>query len=957
LAGNEGKRVSAVVPSVGEPGPLSRLLQELADAPGEDLLAAWRDELKPGDRLDRFEIRREIGRGGFGVVYEAYDHELGRGVAIKTLRPGRARHDFASGWIKKEAEAVAKLSHPTIVTLHDVCNCASGPYLVMELLCGKTLAERIAEGPVPPAEALRMAEEMARGLAHAHQRGVLHRDLKPANVFLCDDGSVKLLDFGLAHLLGQEGTGNGGTPAFMAPELWNGESATPACDVFALGVVLHGMVTGKLPSPVVGERGVFAVAPLPRSPVSRALHGLLCSCLSSDATRRPANGLVVLRRVEEVRRALGRAREARRLRLAIGAIGIASLVTIALGLAWQRNEVSGASLPVIVADVENATGDPELDGLSGLLATSLEQSRRLAVVPRRRVLEIARAIGETGISRVDESRGREVGRRIGARALLLPAVHRSADAYTVDVRAIDPVSGRELFRASDEGPGKASLPGLVDRASVRARGALHESGDDVRSTQVQVGSSVTSSLGAYDQYFRGQQSLADGRDGEALAAFQRAVAIDPTFAMAHLSAAIVLEGSDPDGSRASIAEAVRHMDRAPARERLLIQAWNAALQFRTEEALPYLEEVRRRWPDDPDGWFLAGQWLARQRGDWARALPYLERAASLDPRRTPEVVRAQLLSGRMDEALRTATRFAEERPGAPSLVLLTLTRSHRGEAREAAEVARRALRAGAPLQEPILHALIRVGSLDEAEAAARTWSDPGREDVNRRDAYVSLAVVRAVQGRMTESLAVLDEAATALDDGYPSPYLLWARSFLLGGTRDSDGIYQAAKAQQRAGFLGATCASMLLADLGDTERAEELARGAERTPCARISRAVTAWHRGDRAAAITDLQAIDLGTDRYYLARALLDVGRQEEAASTFRSYYLRQTGWLPFFGWSYPRSLLLEAGARERMGQLEEARRLVDDLLVLWARADPDLPFLAEARSMRARLKAAAAK
>ncbi len=205
MAGNDEQRDSAVVSSVGDPGPLSRLLQELADSPGEDLLAAWKDELKPGDRLDRFEIRGAVGRGGFGVVYEAFDQELGREVAIKTLRPGRARHDFTAGWIKKEAEAVARLSHAGIVTLFDVCNCASGPYLVMELLRGQTLAQRIAEGSLPVNEALRIAEEIAKALAHAHQRGVLHRDLKPANVFLCEDGRVKLLDFGLAHLLGTGG--------------------------------------------------------------------------------------------------------------------------------------------------------------------------------------------------------------------------------------------------------------------------------------------------------------------------------------------------------------------------------------------------------------------------------------------------------------------------------------------------------------------------------------------------------------------------------------------------------------------------------------------------------------------------------------------------------------------------------------------------------------------------------
>ena len=145
-------------------------------------------------------------------MYEAFDPELGRTVALKALKPGRTKHQLSEDWIKKEAEAVAKLDHPAIVTIFDVGTCPAGAYLVMELLRGETLARRIENGPLPVDEALRIAEQMAEGLAHAHSRGVLHRDLKPANVFVCEDGRVKLLDFGLAHLLGNGWLGQRGNP-------------------------------------------------------------------------------------------------------------------------------------------------------------------------------------------------------------------------------------------------------------------------------------------------------------------------------------------------------------------------------------------------------------------------------------------------------------------------------------------------------------------------------------------------------------------------------------------------------------------------------------------------------------------------------------------------------------------------------------------------------------------------
>jgi tetratricopeptide (TPR) repeat protein len=955
LAGNDEQRDSAVASSAGDPGPLSRLLQELADAPGGDALETWKSELRAGDRVGRFEIRREVGRGGFGAVYEALDTELNRVVAVKALRLSRPRRELSADWIKKEAEAVARLDHPCIVTLFDVGTCPSGPYLVMELLRGRTLAQRIADGPIPLDEALRIAEEMAKGLAHAHQRGVLHRDLKPANTFLCDDGRVKLLDFGLAHLLGTEGESSGGTPAYMAPEQWTGASGTAASDVFAMGVLLYRMFTGALPfSEADGTRDATATTeapPLPRSAGPRPLRELVARCLSLDPAKRPADGTAVLEVLTEARRAFERRKAIRGIRRAASALLLVGLAVLASFITWRRGEPPRPAIPVVVADFENTTGDPVLDALSGLLITSLQQSRRLAVLPRGRALEIARASRGGEVSRVDEATGREVARRTSTRTLMLPTVRKFGDTYVVELQGVEPGGDRVLFAVEERGQGKASLPDLVDRLSDRAREALHERAEEVERSQVHVGRAVTSDLGAYDQYFRGQQLLGEGKDGEALAAFRRAVEIEPEFALAHLAAAAVLEGSDPDGSRLAIAAAVRHMDRVPEKDRLLIQAWNAALQYRTEDALPYLEEVQRRWPEDPDGWTLAGHWIATHRGDWTRALPLLERGASLDAARTPSVIRAQLLSHRLDDALRTALRFVEERPGIPSLVLLTLVHSHRGETEKAAEAARRALQMGASLQEPILHALIRAGALDEAETAARAWSAPSREEIHRRDAYVSRAVIRAVEGRQREALAIVDETAADLDGGKPAPYTLWVRSFLLGGGKDADGIYRAAKAQQKAGFLGATCASMLLADLGDAGRAEELARGAERTPCARISRAVTAWRRGDRQAAITDLQGVDLGTDRYYLARALLDSGRDEEAAIAFRDYYTQQTGWMPFFAWSYPQSLYLEASARERLGEVGEARRLLRALLDLWKRADPATPHLQDARSLAARL------
>ena len=318
MAGSDEQRDSAAGSSAGEPGAISRLLVEIFQIPEGDLASSWREPLKPGDAVGRYEIRREIGRGGFGAVYEAFDPELGRTVALKALKPGRTKHQFSEEWIKKEAEAVAKLDHPAIVTIFDVGTCPAGAYLVMELLRGETLARRIEKGPLPVDEALRIAEQMAEGLAHAHSRGVLHRDLKPANVFVCEDGRVKLLDFGLAHLLGTEGSSGAGTPAYMAPEQAAGTTVDERADVWAAGMVLGEMLTGKRPvertpspppGPAVPEDGtelMWGSPPTDSQPstvsrsklggVPRAIGKAIAASVSDDPEARPRNGAAWLAR-------------------------------------------------------------------------------------------------------------------------------------------------------------------------------------------------------------------------------------------------------------------------------------------------------------------------------------------------------------------------------------------------------------------------------------------------------------------------------------------------------------------------------------------------------------------------------------------------------------------------------------------------------------------------------------
>jgi eukaryotic-like serine/threonine-protein kinase len=227
----------------------------------------------PPDSFGDYEILSELGRGGMGVVYKARQKSLDRVVAIKMMREARLSSDSDRGRFLAEAESVAKLKHPNIVTVFDVSHQNGLPYIVMEYVEGRNLAQRLAEGPLPPREAARLVADVARAVHHAHERGILHRDLKPANILISSEfrvpgsesghskletrnSELKVTDFGLAkpltgppvrHWRTQTGA-IVGTPGYMAPEqAASRKDLTPATDVYALGAILYECLTGRPP--------------------------------------------------------------------------------------------------------------------------------------------------------------------------------------------------------------------------------------------------------------------------------------------------------------------------------------------------------------------------------------------------------------------------------------------------------------------------------------------------------------------------------------------------------------------------------------------------------------------------------------------------------------------------------------------------------------------------------------
>jgi eukaryotic-like serine/threonine-protein kinase len=492
-------------------GAISSLLAEIAAAP----LREPPFVLAPGSRVGRYEVIRSVARGGFGAVYEAHDLSLNRLVALKLLHRTRA----ADGDAAREGEAAARLAHPNIAVLFDAGVAEDGaPFLVYERLHGETVEERLERGPVPVREALEIAESIARALAHAHHAGVVHRDLKPSNVFLTADGEVKVLDFGIALLLGR-GASPAGTPAYMAPEQRRGAAEDARTDLYALGLLVVEMVTGAPDTPLA------RVPPSVRRP--------LASLLAEDPAARPRSAGAALAQIEAARRPLS----SRRVRLAAALALLAAIAAAVGALGVREGPRSRAPVPAAplasIAVLPFADLSPGKDhdyfaqGLADEILTALTHVDGLRVAGRTSsfafhgkdvtVEQIGRALH---VAAVLEGSVRAEGQRVRVVANIVNA----ADGYHLWSETYD----RELtdvFAVQDE-IARAVVAALAVKGADRA-----PSTEAYRTRDPEV----------HAQYLLGRLFWNRQDDkGRAVQAFEKALAREPTYAPAWAGLAIAV---------------------------------------------------------------------------------------------------------------------------------------------------------------------------------------------------------------------------------------------------------------------------------------------------------------------------------------------------------------------------------------------------------------------------------
>ena len=269
-----------------------------------DFPASVRTALENGTRIGPYEVRAQLGAGGMGVVYRAWDARLERDVAIKVLPPGVLADEAARRRFRKEALALAKLNHPNIAAVYDVGQVDGTDYLVMECVTGQSIAEKLKSGPLEEMDVTSLGAQVAAALEEAHEHGIVHRDLKPANIIVTPKGTAKVLDFGLAKLVGPkdseatlslaETKGLVGTILYMSPEQAEGKEVDSRSDLWSLGVVLYESMAGKAPfdggSAVAVLHAIVHERPKPlhesRPGTSEDLDHIISHAMERDVSRR-----------------------------------------------------------------------------------------------------------------------------------------------------------------------------------------------------------------------------------------------------------------------------------------------------------------------------------------------------------------------------------------------------------------------------------------------------------------------------------------------------------------------------------------------------------------------------------------------------------------------------------------------------------------------------------------------
>ena len=987
-----------------------------------------------GKVISHYRILEKLGEGGMGVVYKAEDLKLQRPVALKFLPPELTRDKDANQRFIREARSASVLEHSNICSIYEVNETEEGRmYMVMPCYDGQTLKDMMDSGgqrtmPLAINKSIDIALQIAAGLARAHEAGLVHRDVKPANIMVTCRGEVKILDFGLAKLRGRTRiTQNDltmGTVGYMSPEQARGTDVDHRSDLWSLGVVMYEMTSGRQPFPGEYDQAVvYSIlneVPQPltggaKPPVPAELERIIFKCLAKDPENRysGAEALIAdLERLDEsVKHTSGgkeRLRQRTKLRVLVPVLIGISAVLIVVFFVFRGNrgnegprigQMEGKSKnSIAVVYFDNLTGDARLNPwrmeLCELLIYSLRQSLYLKVLPGDQMREILKGMGHSDPMGYTTTQLREISKLGNVDNVLHGNMTRSGDRFRIGF-TLQKI-GKEIPMVSDfvEGTGPDSLFDMVDRIASKIKAGLNLSPEELAMDhQRKVADISTYSWDAMRFYVEGDQLYEQGKYAESTQAYQKAVSIDPKFALALWKISINYSYiEDPAQEKIYLRRALGLKDRVSLRDQFLLQGYaEVNLNNNYKKAIENYQKLLKLYPGDEEGRTHLAV-IYRNQEEWDLALEQFSSIARDNPGSVMairNVVFIMAAKGEYDEALQLLRGHRElslERVPIPYYRQLCHILCARGLFDMAATEAKRAR-----LLEPDdirnnlllgniynLQGKLTVAESEYRRILAKPEADP------EKSGLISLAFLHLQRGEYGQCQNELRQAIQSRSETNAKPAALALRLamayLLLQRNRYAEGAEMARDAGKIAAEIDSSSdliraahyRGIAAAGSGNFSEAENIAvrlrEGIEKSGNRKLMRewlhlrGVMFRSKGQLAPAVADFseaagllphQYAENDEHAFYLQDLALSHYRNGDLDESSNQYEkITKLNWGRLrFGDIYARAFYWLGKIHQRRGMREKAIEDYTRFLKIWEKSDPDLSETADARQQLRKL------